>query len=166
MHGSVVISRIFLNTIPSWLLSIFAAPLCISWRLRITPCWAVGINRSGSRPFPSLALPSGLFPKTEAVLRSHGLWQNRVRMKRFRPELWQGRTEDQVTLTYASSLALQAMPGLVRLDYDLGLISGEALVVRRDLQHQPSLQELKAWLVHRCESLAGQFPDLQLAAEA
>ena len=87
-------------------------------------------------------------------------------MKRFRPELWQGRTEDQVTLTYASSLALQAMPGLVRLDYDLGLISGEALVVRRDLQHQPSLQELKAWLVHRCESLAGQFPDLQLAAEA
>ena len=125
-----------------------------------------GLTDQDLDPFPSLALPSGLFPKTEAVLRSHGLWQNRVRMKRFRPELWQGRTEDQVTLTYASSLALQAMPGLVRLDYDLGLISGEALVVRRDLQHQPSLQELKAWLVHRCESLAGQFPDLQLAAEA
>ena len=125
-----------------------------------------GLTDQDLDPFPSLALPSGLFPKTEAVLRSHGLWQNRVRMKRFRPELWQGRTEDQVTLTYASSLALQAMPGLVRLDYDLGLISGETLVVRRDLQHQPSLQELKAWLVHRCESLAGQFPDLQLAAEA
>ena len=125
-----------------------------------------GLTDQDLDPFPSLALPSGLFPKTEAVLRSHGLWQNRVRMKRFRPELWQGRTEDQVTLTYASSLALQAMPGLVRLDYDLGLVSGEALVMRRDLQEQLPLQELKTCLVHRCEGLAGQFADLQMVGEA
>lgn len=126
----------------------------------------VGLTDQDLDPFPSLALPTGMFPKTEAVLRSHGLWQNRVRMKRFRPELWQGRTEDQVTLTYATSLALKAMPGLVRLDYDLGLLSGESLVVRRDLQPQASLQTLKTWLLHRCEGLADQFADLQRVTEA
>ena len=113
-------------------------------------------------PYPSLALPSGLFPKTEAVLRSQGLWQSRVRMKRYRPELWQGRTEDQVTLTYATCLALEVMPGLVQLDYDLGLTSGESLVVRRDLLQEPAIQDLLETLVKRCDLLAHRFEELSV----
>ena len=62
-------------------------------------------------PFPSLSLPSGMFPKTEAILRSHGLWTTPARMARYKPELWEGQTADQVTLTYASCLALEVMAG-------------------------------------------------------
>lgn len=121
------------------------------------------LTASDLDPYPSLALPAGLFPKTEALLRSQGLWQSRVRMKRYRPELWLGRTEDQVTLTYATSLALQMMPGLVRLDYDLGLESAESLVVRRDLIDQPAIQALLQRLIHRSELLTERFDDLTLA---
>ena len=114
-------------------------------------------------PYPSLALPAGLFPKTEAILRSQGLWQSRVRMRRYRPELWQGRTEDQVTLTYATCLALEQMTGLVPLDYDLGLISAESLVVRRDLWNEQAIQDLLGVLLHRCELLAERFDDVTMA---
>lgn len=114
-------------------------------------------------PFPSLALPVGMFPKTEAILRAQGLWQNRVRMKRFRPALWQGRSEDEVTLTYATSLGLTVMPQLQRLDYDLGLTSAESLVVRRDVLDQPAIQALLKVVRHRCERLIERFPDLKLA---
>ena len=55
-------------------------------------------------------------------------------MKRYRPELWQGRTEDQVTLAYASCLALEVMPGLVPLNFDLGLTSGESLLICQGLK--------------------------------
>jgi hypothetical protein len=110
--------------------------------------------------FPSLALPAGMFPRTEAILRRQGLWRTRVRMKRYRPEVWHGRTEDQVTLTYANCLALNVMPGLVRLDYDLGLTSGEALVVRRDLKDEALIQTLLASLRQRCLQLAERHPDL------
>ena len=122
-----------------------------------------GLTASDLDPYPSLALPTGLFPKTEALLRSQGLWQSRVRMKRYRPELWLGRTEDQVTLTYATSLALEVMPGLVRLDYDLGLVSAESLVVRRDLIEQPAIQGLLQRLIHRSEWMTERFDDLTLA---
>ena len=113
-------------------------------------------------PFPSLALPVGLFPKTEAILRAQGLWQTRVRMKRFRPALWQGRSEDAVTLSYATSLGLTVMPNLKPLDYDLGLTSAESLVVRLDVLEQPAIQALLSILRHRCELLVEQFPDLRL----
>ena len=110
--------------------------------------------------FPSLALPSGLFPKTEAVLRRHGLWQSRVRMKRYRPELWEGRTQDQVTLTYATCLGLALWRGLTPLNYDLGLVSGEALVVRRDVLNEPSIQTLLLRLRQRSLDLSERHAEL------
>jgi len=106
-----------------------------------------------------------LFPKTEAILRSQGLWQNRVRMKRYRPALWQGRSEDAVTLSYATSLGLKVMSNLKPLDYDLGLTSAESLVVRRDVLEQPAIQGLLSILRHRCELLVEQFPDLRIGVE-
>ena len=112
--------------------------------------------------FPSLALPSGLFPQTEAALRRHGLWTTPSRMKRYRPELWQGRTEDQVTLAYASCLALEVMPGLVPLNFDLGLISGESLLICRGLREQPKIQALLDALRSRLAEKASAYPELQL----
>ena len=113
------------------------------------------------RPFPSLALPAGMFPKTEAILRRHGLWQSQVRMKRYRPELWQGRTHDQVTLGYATCLGLALWPGLTPLHFDLGLTSGEALVVRRDVLGEEPIQALLQTLRQRTLELSALHPKLQ-----
>ena len=113
-------------------------------------------------PFPSLSLPSGMFPKTEAILRSHGLWTTPARMARYKPELWEGQTADQVTLTYASCLALEVMEGLQVLPYDLGLMSGESLVVRTDLLPQPKILALLSSLRRSVSIKAKELPEIVL----
>ena len=113
-------------------------------------------------PFPSLSLPSGAFPKTEAILRSHGLWTTPFRMTRYKPELWEGQTADQVTLTYANCLALEVMKGLKVLPFDLGLISGESLVVRTDLLPQPKILALLSTLRRRIAMKAKEIPEIAL----
>ena len=118
------------------------------------------LTRLDLDPYPSLALPAGLFPKTEQTLRGLGLWSSEARMKRYKPEAWQGRTQDQVTLSYATPLALAMMPGLVRLDFDLGLISGESLVIRRDVVEERAVQVLLTTLRERIEQLAKRHADL------
>ena len=55
-----------------------------------------GLSRSDFEPFPSLALPPGWFPRTEAVLREQGLWSDPVRIKRYDPSCWEGRCADGV----------------------------------------------------------------------
>ena len=50
-------------------------------------------------------------------------------MKRYRPELWEGRTQDQVTLTYATCLGLALWRGLTPLNDDLGLLERHAELV-------------------------------------
>jgi len=119
-----------------------------------------GLTAKDLTAFPSLALPAGMFPQTEAILRAHGLWQDRVRMKRFRPQAWNGRMEDQVTLAYATCLGLDVWKTWVSLDYDLGLISGESLVVRRDVLEHAPLRALLSRLRERCSELALHHPEL------
>ena len=106
--------------------------------------------------FPSLSIPGKIFPKTEKILKRHQLWSNPARMQRYKPSAWQGQTEDQVTLCYGTCLALEVMPELTILDYDLELVSGESLVVRRDLLSQPMIKELLAILKKRVQQKAKQ----------
>ena len=104
--------------------------------------------------FPSLSIPGKIFPKTEKILKRHQLWSNPARMQRYKPSAWQGQTEDQVTLCYGTCLALEVMPELTILDYDLELVSGESLLVRRDLLSQPMIKELLAILKKRVQQKA------------
>jgi hypothetical protein len=113
-------------------------------------------------PFPSLALPSGWFPRTEAVLREQGLWSDPVRIQRYDPSCWEGRCADGVTLSYGQSLTEALQPTTVRLDWDLGLITGEALVVRRDLMDEPAIQQLVEHLQQQARLVAGRFGDVEL----
>ena len=99
--------------------------------------------------FPSLSLPKGWFPRTEAKLRSHGLWSTEARMKKYRKELWEGKTEDQITLSYATCLGLEVMKNLSTLDYDLNLTSGESLVVKKSLVANKKVQSLLSCLKER-----------------
>jgi DNA-binding transcriptional LysR family regulator len=120
-----------------------------------------GLSPADFEPFPSLALPPGWFPRTEAVLREQGLWSDPVRIKRYDPSCWEGRCADGVTLTYGQSLTEALQPTTVRLDWDLGLITGEALVVRRDLVDQPAVQQLVEHLLQQARLLAARFDDVE-----
>jgi len=113
--------------------------------------------------FPSLALPDGWFPRTEAVLKAQGLWSDPVRLKRYDAASWEGRSADGVTMLYGQSLTEALQPGTVRLDWDLGLMTGEALVVRRDLVNEAPIQELAQQLLLRARQVAAQFDDVELA---
>ena len=100
--------------------------------------------------FPSLALPEGSYPLVEQALRSLGLWNDGVRMARYRRDLWEGRAEQELVVGYGTALSL-AVSGdtLCRLPLQLPFASGDALVVRREYAQHPSLQALLVEL-HRC----------------
>jgi DNA-binding transcriptional LysR family regulator len=145
-----------------WVLNLVCEPV----RLLAHPDHPLaGVRRPSAgdlRRFPSLALPAGWFPRTEAILRDQGLWQQEVPMSRYDPADWEGRCGDGLTLTYGQSLSEALQPGTVRLDWDLGLVSGEALVVRRDLIDWPPIQQLAAELCRRARAVASRFADVQL----
>ncbi len=108
-----------------------------------------GICQQDLESFPALALPKGWFPRTEEKLRSHGLWSTEARMKRYKRELWEGKTEDQTTLSYATCLGLEVMENLSILDYDLNLTSGESLIVKKSLINNKKIQSLLSCLKER-----------------
>ena len=118
------------------------------------------LSQQDLEAFPSLALPDGWFPKTEAILRSQGLWSTEARMKRYQEERWEGRTKDEATLGYATCLGLEVMNDLTPIDYDLNLISGESLVVRRDLAGEDRIQSLLACLKERVARKAAEHEEL------
>lgn len=113
--------------------------------------------------FPSMALPSGMLPKTEDRLRRQGLWNEPMRASRYDPGSWEGACEDGVTMTFGHAMTEALQPGTVRLDWDLNHISGDALVVRRDLFDQPEIQRLVEALRSKARSLAADFDAVDVA---
>lgn len=112
--------------------------------------------------FPSLALPEGAYPRVEAALRELGLWNSPVRMQRYRRQLWEGRTEQELTVGYATVLSEQVAGALQRLPLDLPIASGEALIVPRAWHDHRRCQELVAVLRQRLAVLALRFPEIAL----
>lgn len=112
--------------------------------------------------FPSLALPPGTYPKVEACLKQLGLWNAPVRMRRYRRERWEGQTEADLTIGYATVLSERVAGSLVRLPLDLPLSSGESLVVRREFGPHPHTLGLAAELHRRLEAFAAAAPELTL----
>lgn len=112
--------------------------------------------------FPSLALPPGTYPKVESCLKQLGLWNAPVRMRRYRRERWEGQTEADLTIGYATVLSERVAGSLVRLPLDLPLNSGESLVVRREFGPHPHTLALAAELHRRLEAFAAAAPELTL----
>ncbi len=111
--------------------------------------------------FPSLALPPGSYPLVEATLKQLGLWNDPVRMERYRRELWEGRAEEELVIGYGTPLSLAVSGGtLVRLPLELPFRSGEALVVHRDFAGHPELLALRQLLLDRLRQLARSHPEL------
>ena len=112
--------------------------------------------------FPSLALPPGSYPLVEMALRRIGLWNDPVRMTRYRRDLWEGRAEAELTIGYGTPLSLAVSgEGLVRLPLELPFRSGEALVVRREFVEQADLAALRQLLLERLKQLALIHPEIQ-----
>ena len=112
--------------------------------------------------FPSLALPAGSYPQVEQALRRIGLWNDPVRMTRYRRDLWEGRAEAELTIGYGTPLSLAVSgAGLVRLPLELPFRSGEALVVRREFLDQAALVALRQLLLERLTQLALIHPEIQ-----
>lgn len=70
-------------------------------------------------------------------------------MNRYTKQQWEGKTEDQITLSYATCLGLEVMENLTTLDYDLELNSGESLVVKKSLLDNEKIQSLLPCLKKR-----------------
>jgi hypothetical protein len=93
--------------------------------------------------FPSLALPAGSYPLVEKALRRLGLWNDGVRMSRYRRDQWEGRAEHELVVGYGTALSLEVSgANLCRLPLELPFASGDALVLRREQEDHPLVQRL------------------------
>ena len=111
--------------------------------------------------FPSLALPEGWFPRLEARLRAQHLWSTpSVQFRRYDESSWEGRMADAVTLCYGNALNQPLHQELVQLDWGIGHIDGEALVVRRDLTERGPILLLLAELRRRMRQLSERHHEL------
>lgn len=129
-------------------------PLLLQWRR----CGTLGWDDVAA--FPSLALPPGAYPKVEASLQGLGLWTSPSRMGRYRRELWEGRSEQELLVAYATVLSEQIAGPMTRLPLALPVESGEALVVRRRWADQPPLLALASLLRQRLEPWARRCCEL------
>lgn len=114
--------------------------------------------------FPTLALPSGSYPLVERALQAIGLWNDGVRMTRYRRDLWEGKAEAELVVGYGTPLSMQISGGsLCRLPLQLPIVSGDALVFRRELADSPRLQQLLNHLRAKVSQLAQMDAEIEPA---
>jgi len=113
--------------------------------------------------YPTLALPTGEYPIVEKSLREIGLWNDPIRMARYKRELWEGKTEADLTIGYATVLSMKISgENLVRLPLHLPFTSGEAIVLRREfLVHQETFR-LRELIQKRLFNLAKDNVEIKM----
>jgi len=113
--------------------------------------------------FPTLGLPVGSYPRVEASLKSIGLWNEYVRMSRYQRDLWEGKSEAELTIGYGTALSMAISGGnLVRLPLDLPFSSGESIVIHREFAEHQETTFLCDLLMSRLERLSAAYPEIQL----
>ena len=83
------------------------------------------------------------------LLRELGLWNSPSRMHRYRRSLWEGKSEQELAVGYATVLSEQ--------------VAG-ALVLRRPWAEHPAIATLTALLHQRLQPLAVRHPELVLVS--
>ena len=113
--------------------------------------------------YPTLGLPTGSYPKVEVSLKSIGLWNDYVRMSRYQRDVWEGKSEVELTIGYGTALSMEISGGsLVRLPLQLPFLSGESIVVRREFADHPEMTALCKSLVSRLEIFSARYPEIEL----
>ena len=113
--------------------------------------------------FPALALPDGAFPKCQAVLEGLGLWNSASAVRRYSYDAWEGRTDDEVTVAYASafSIGLYSTEKVI-LPIEIPLTVGDSLVVPRRFAEHPRFLALVAHLRQRLVEMAPAYSELEI----
>ena len=119
-----------------------------------------GVSQSDLDRFPSLILPEQLYPGLARVVHAKGFGHH-SQLARYDQGSWLGLTEDAVTISYGGCLSLDNDPTLRRLDWELGLMGGEALIVRSEWVNEPAIDLLLEDLQARQHSLQQRFPQLR-----
>jgi hypothetical protein len=119
-----------------------------------------GLSRDDLLAFPSAGVRCEWLPRTEAHLRSLGLWSHPVRLDKYDHHRWDGRTGDGHTLAYASPPMLALNPALRRLHLDLRLRCRAALLVHRDHAEAGPLALLLQELRRRIARMARVHPEI------
>ena len=115
--------------------------------------------------YPTLGLPEGAYPRVEKSLKAIGLWNDVVRMTRYKRERWEGLTEDDLTIGYGTCLSMTISGGdLIPLPLELPFQSGEAIVVRREFAMKPELIGLRDLIQSRLQQLAHDHPELSFSS--
>lgn len=113
--------------------------------------------------YPSQALPEGAFPKFEAYAKKLGLWNSPTRLKRHKKEKWEGRTERELTTSFASVFGLESFSHEVKiLPFSLNQFFGNILVVRREFAEHQRFRALLGILFSRLEPWADRYPEIML----
>ena len=113
--------------------------------------------------FPSLALPDGAYPNTQIAFKKLGLWNSPVQMNRYKRELWEGQTEEDVTIGYGTCLSIVAsQTDQIALPLSLPFCAGEALVMRHERRNHPKILDLIGLIKQRIQTLKKTQPDIRL----
>ncbi|MFZ0407501.1 MAG: LysR substrate-binding domain-containing protein [Cyanobium sp.] len=124
------------------------------------------LDYSDIAKFPTLALPSGSYPLVEEALKRIGLWNDGVRMTRYRRDKWEGKSEEELVVGYGTSLSMKASGGaLCRLPLFLPFDSGDVLITQRDFLAHPALSELHNRILSRARAIAQEHPEMTVSAE-
>lgn len=118
-----------------------------------------GLSQSDLDRFPSLILPVDLYPGLARVVHEKG-FGHQSQLTRYDQGSWLGLTEDAVTISYGGCLSLERDPTLRRLDWDLGLVGGEALIVLSEWANEAAIVRLLEDLRTRQIPLQQRFPQL------
>jgi DNA-binding transcriptional LysR family regulator len=122
-----------------------------------------GLSFEDIARYPTLGLPPGSYPRVEASLKSIGLWNDCVRMSRYKRDTWEGKSEAELTIGYGTALSMEISGGsLVRLPLDLPFLSGESIVVRREFSEHPEMAALCHLLVSRLGVFSARYPEIKL----
>lgn len=115
-------------------------------------------------PYPTVALDDGAFPKVQAALEALQLWNRSLpRGSRVSLEATGISLGDPLALSPASLFSCHLLPGSWRLlPLELGMISGDSLIVRRDYADHPRLKGLLAHLRQRAAELATLHAEVSL----
>jgi DNA-binding transcriptional LysR family regulator len=122
------------------------------------------LSRDDLLQFPSLALPSHLYPNFSIQMRSKGLWTETSMMRSYAFGQWEARAMGSLTTIPTNVLSTHANAKLTCLDFDIGINDCFALVARRDMAEQAAVQALLETLQRWLAQEAIQKPALAITA--
>ena len=116
--------------------------------------------------FPVLSLPDGAFPKIQKHLKGLGFQRSNVGVVRHEVSRWEGRTEDQLTISYGTVHTIGNFHGTkVPLPLSTGLTVGDSLVVKRCFADSDYFRQLLFYLSKRAQSLSESLDDLECCSD-